>query len=240
MRMAGKYSLSLSNTDPLYYSNFRYEQINYPLVNLLCFDADGKRDYTTVEINRPVVGGGQKMKGLRVGDGLIYARWEGIDYQTVFSPEGVSEMPVRFEAFDDEVFTMKWSTLHGDFHYLHLIDNLTGADVDMLRASEYRFEGRTTDYVSRFKLVFDVTGIEEPDDPAPPLIGTSFAFQFGDELIVTGEGILQMFDLNGRCLLSTKAVGEQCSISLPQVSAGMYLLRLTGNRETRVQKLIIK
>ena len=221
-------------------SPFRDNMLNYPLVNLICYDQNNRVDITTVEINRPENGGGEKTKGLRTGDALIYARWDNTDYQVAFTPEGVSEVPVRFEAFDDQVFTIKWGTLHGDFHYLHLIDNLTGADVDMLRATEYRFEGRTTDYASRFKLVFNVTGIEEPDDPAPPLVATSFAFQFGDELIVTGEGTLQMFDLNGRCLLSTKAVGEQSSVSLPSVAAGMYLLRLTGNTETKVQKLIIK
>ncbi|MBQ6772162.1 MAG: T9SS type A sorting domain-containing protein [Bacteroidales bacterium] len=239
MRVAGKYTPNLGDTENLYHANFRNEQVNYPLVNLLCYDADGKRDYTTVEINRPDVGGGQKMKGLRIGDATICARWEGIDYQTAFTPEGVSEVPVRFEAFDDEVFTMKWNTLHGDFHYLHLIDNLTGADVDMLTAQEYKFEGRTTDYVSRFKLVFDVTGIEEPED------GTStdpvtFAFQMGDELIVNGAGVLQMFDITGRCLLSTQTAGAQSSVSLPKVAAGVYLLRMTGNQQSKIQKIIIK
>ena len=241
MRVAGKYSPDLDQAQTLYHSNFREEQVNYPLVNLLCFDANGKRDYTTVEINRPDVGGGQKMKGLRAGDGLLCARWEGVDYQTAFTPEGIREVPVRFEAFEDGIFTMKWSMLHGDFHYIHLVDNLTGADVDMQRATEYKFEGRTTDYTSRFKLVFEVTGIEEQDDENDPSTGSvSFAFQMGEELIVNGAGVLQMFDMTGRCLLSTQTVGDQSSVSLPRVAAGMYLLRLTGNQQNRIQKIIIK
>lgn len=239
MRVAGKYKSPIDPANPL--SNFRNEQVNYPLVNLLCFDAEGKRDYTTVEINRPDVGGGQKMKGLRLGDALLYARWDDVDYQTAFTPEGVREVPVRFEAIEDGIFTMKWNMLHGDFHYVHLIDNLAGADVDMLRATEYKFEGRTTDYASRFKLVFEVTGLEEPDDGDDPSAGSgSFAFQMGDELIVNGAGVLQMFDLTGRCLLSTQTAGDQSSVSLPRVAAGMYLLRLTGSQQNRIQKIIIK
>ena len=53
-----------------------------------------------------------------------------------------------------------------ELDYLHLIDNLTGEDVDLLApvsASEseaiqepvaYTFTAKTTDYASRFKLVF--------------------------------------------------------------------------------------
>ena len=236
MRVAGKYKSPIDPANPL--SNFRNEQINYPLVNLLCYDANDKRDYTTVEINRPDVGGGQKMKGLRNGTGQIYARWDDIDYQTAFTPEGVSEVPVRFEAFEDGVFTMRWSMLHGDFHYVHLIDNLAGADVDMLAAQEYKFEGRTTDYISRFKLVFKVTDVDEYKDDDPG--SKTFAFQMGDELIVNGAGILQMFDVTGRCLLSTQTAGAQSSVSLPKVAAGVYMLRLTGNQQNKVQKIIIK
>lgn len=233
MRVAGKWN----TTSGLGGSHFR-DRINYPLVNLLCYDANDKRDYTTVEINRPDVGGGQKMKGLRNGTGQIYARWDDIDYQTAFTPEGVSEVPVRFEAFEDGVFTMRWSMLHGDFHYVHLIDNLAGADVDMLTAQEYKFEGRTTDYISRFKLVFKVTDVDEYKDDDPG--SKTFAFQMGDELIVNGAGILQMFDVTGRCLLSTQTAGAQSSVSLPKVAAGVYMLRLTGNQQNKVQKIIIK
>lgn len=87
--------------------------------------------------------------------------------------------------------------------------------------------------------MFDCTGIEEPDDGTSTGPAT-FAFQVGDELIVNGEGMLQLFDLNGRCLMSKQAVGQQSSVSLPKVASGVYLLRLTGNKQVRVQKMVIK
>ncbi len=233
MRVAGKWN----TTSGLGGSHFR-DRINYPLVNLLCYDSNNKGDITTVEINRPEVGGGQKMKGLRSGKAILYSRFEDGDYQTLFAPEGVSEVPVRFEANEDDVFTMKWSMYNGNFNYVHLIDNLTGADVDMLAAQEYKFEGRTTDYISRFKLVFKVTDVDEYKDDDPG--SKTFAFQMGDELIVNGAGILQMFDVTGRCLLSTQTAGAQSSVSLPKVAAGVYMLRLTGNQQNKVQKIIIK
>ena len=221
-------------------SHFRYEQIDYPLVNLFCYDANGKRDYTTVEISRPEAGGGHKMENLCMSDAQIYARYNDDNYQILFAPEGVNVVPVRCKVIEDGYFTMRWSTYHGDFSYLHLIDNLTGADVDCLTTDEYKFEGKASDYNSRFKLVFDCTGIDEPEAPEPDEGPTVFAFQMGDELIVNGEGVLQMFDLNGRCLMTRQAVGQQSSVSLPQVAAGMYLLRLTSNKQVRVQKMVIK
>jgi hypothetical protein len=213
----------------------------YPLVNLLVVDANGNRDLAIVEINRPEAGGARKMKRMHAGNGILYPRWDNTDYQALFTPEGVNEVPVRLEAFEDGVFTMKWSMYNGDFHYAHLIDNLTGADIDLLNASEYKFEASTEDYVSRFMLVFNVTGINEPqtDDDDSSGQGT-FAFQFGDELVVTGKGTLLFFDLNGRCLLSTNVEGEQSSVALPKVARGVYLLRLTGSKQTQVQKIIIK
>ena len=221
-------------------STFRGQNLNYPLVNLLCYNSEGKRDVTTVEINRPDVGGGFKLKGMLNGKMLIYARWDNKDYQTAFTPVGIREVPVRFEVTEDDVFTMRWSTLHGDFHYLHLIDNMTGSDIDMLRATEYHFEGKTTDYKSRFKLVFEVTGLEEEDDNEDDNGSTiNFAFRMGDEIIVNGEGYFELFDMQGRRLTAKQLAGSQSSVSLPNVAAGVYLLRLTGDKQVKTQKMVI-
>ena len=225
------------------YGKFR-DNVDYPLVNLLCFDEDGERDLTTVEVNRPEVGGGEKMESLHKSKGMIYAQHEGESFQVLFAPEGVTTVPGRFEAKEDGVFTLNWHTLHGNFSYLHLIDNITGVDIDCLTADEYKFEGKTSDYMSRFKLVFRCEG-DEPEDPEDPDTPEDedpdhFAFIFGNELVVNGEGILQMFDIQGRCLMETQAIGSQSNHNLPRVSAGVYLLRLTGDKKVRVQKMVIK
>ena len=219
------------------YSYFRGQNLNYPLVNLLCYDVDGFYDLTTVEMNRPKLGGGEKLKDMRFGNSLLYASVDGTDYQTLFAPEGTSTVAVRFKASQNGVYTMRWETMHGDFQHLHLIDNLAGVDVDCLKQSEYRFEATTTDYLSRFKLVFDVTDVEENADEAE---SATFAFQMGDELVVNGSGELSVFDVQGRCIASQRLAGTQSSISLPRAASGMYILRLTGDKQVKTQKLIIK
>lgn len=228
MRVAGTAS-SLS-------SPYRSD-VNYPLVILNCYDPEGDYDKTKIEVNRPELGGGSKMHNLHNGNAKIYASFEGNDYQTLFTPEGVNEVPVRFEAMEDGVYTIKWETHNGNFHYLHLIDNLAGTDTDCLSKSEYKFEGKTSDYHSRFKLVFGCVGIEENDDSESD---TNFAFINGEELFINGAGDLYMFDITGRCVMSTRTAGEQASVSLPKVSAGVYLLRLEGGEQVKIQKIIIQ
>ena len=75
----------------------------------------------------------------------------------------VSTMPINFKAETDGTYTITVNVDHVEMAYLHLIDNLTGADVDLLaanggdtinRVSTYTFTAKTTDHESRFKLVF--------------------------------------------------------------------------------------
>ena len=206
-------------------------------MNLAVEDGRGRRDYTTVELDRPETGGGEKIQGLHAGDASLWVRHDDTDWQVAFTKPGTREVPVRFKAYQDGTFTLSWGAYNGYFSYLHLIDNLTGADIDCLQADEYRFEAKTSDYTSRFRLVFDFTGIEENDEPTEG--PTSFAFMMGDELIVNGEGVLQMFDLNGRQLLSTEIHGTQATVAMPKVADGIYVLRLTNGNQVRTQKMVI-
>ena len=72
---------------------------------------------------------------------------------------------------------------------------MTGADIDLLQTPNYTFEARTTDYESRFKLVFRVNEDNQNNND-------NFAFISNGQLIVNGEGVLQIFDALGRQLFS--------------------------------------
>ena len=143
---------------------------------------------------------------------------------------------MRFKAHADGTYKMSWSTLNGDFSYLHLIDNVTGTDTDCLLSEEYRFTATPHDYLSRFTLVFACTGVGEDIEPSNT---ANFAFMMGDELVVNGEGVLQVYDLNGRLLVERELHGTQSTLMLPSVSQGMYLLRLRSDNQVRVQKMVI-
>ena len=130
----------------------------------------------------------------------------------------------------------KPDTQNGTSSYLHLIDNLTGVDVDCLENEEYVFAADPSDYDSRFKLVFAYTGVEENEIELPD----NFAFFNGNDLIVNGEGRLECIDLQGRVLFVTDLYGTQNHVALPDFSSGMYLLSLRNGKQCMVQKIIIK
>lgn len=115
---------------------------------------------------------------------------------------------------------------------LTLIDNLTGAHVDLLSTSAYTFEAKTTDYASRFRLVFSAN--DESDDGAP------FAFVSNGNIIVNGTGTLQMFDILGKELVRKEfsTLNSQCSTL--NYTPGVYVLRLINGNDVKTQKIIIE
>jgi hypothetical protein len=213
------------------------ERPAYPLVNLFASEANGNESMVTVELGRPEKGGAKLMADLHVSRGQLWCHYDDVDYALAFTQPGVSELPIRFKTTEEAEYTMTWSTHNGDFSYLHLIDNITGVNVDCLSQNSYKFSSKPDDFTSRFRLVFDYTGIEEPMTPAEDQ--TSFAFMMGDELVVNGEGTLHMFDISGRLLASKELHGPQSSVSLPQVSAGIYVLRLNTADGTKIQKIVV-
>lgn len=217
-------------------STFRgEEQPAYPLVNLAVTEADGSREFVTIELDRPDNGGAVKMKGLRNGSSLIYTHVDGEDYSIAFMPVGTTTAAVRFETLDEGTFTMNWNTQNGAFSYLHLIDNKTGMDIDCLASGEYRFKASPEDYASRFKLVFSYTGVEEAEAEAE-----DFAFLMNGILVINGEGTADIFDLTGRLVSSTRLTGSQNTLSLPALTQGLYMIRLSNGNGSKVQKIVIK
>lgn len=222
-----------------YHTTFRGEEEmpHYPLVNLILSERSGICDYAVVELNRPEAGGARKVKSLKLGKGQIYAHYADEDYALAFVKSGETSVPVRFTTSENGTFALGWNTQNATFGYLHLIDNLTGVDVDCLATDRYVFTATPDDYESRFKLVFQFTGVDENADVEP---AQQFAFFHGDNLVVNGEGRLECLDLQGRVVFATDIYGPQSLVSLPKFAAGMYLLQLHGGKQTAVQKIIVK
>ena len=94
-------------------------------------------------------------------DTKIYIPQDGQDFAVVNSSRENS-IPVSFKAEKNGTYTFNVEMDHVTMEYLHLIDNMTGTDVNLLETPAYSFEARTTDNASRFTLVFRATaGVEE-------------------------------------------------------------------------------
>ncbi|MCQ2305865.1 MAG: leucine-rich repeat domain-containing protein [Bacteroidales bacterium] len=154
------------------------------------------------------------------------------------------EMPLSFKAAKNGSYTITVNTENVDAEYLHLIDNLTGADVDLLAAAastcsasttgsaSYSFEAKTDDYASRFKLVFGVK-----DDAASAGSAGDFAYISNGEIIIINEGraTLQVIDVLGR-IVSSEEINGNCRISTNGMTAGLYILNLNG----KTQKIVVE
>ena len=221
--------------------DFRDGQPRYPLVNLFATDGHGNRDMVTVELGRPDKGGAPKQQALRTSTGSLWCRYEDEDYAIVFTQPGLDAANIRFASDEDGEYTMTWSTHNGEFSYLHLIDNMTGADIDCLSQSEYTFSARESDYKSRFRLLFDYTGLEENEDGSSTSTGAeTFAYYANGEIHLTGtpdgKARLQIIDMTGRTIVSRDGVH---TVSTNTMAPGVYVLRLTDGNGTRIQKIIL-
>ena len=144
-------------------------------------------------------------------------------------------MPIKFKASENGSYTLSVDVENVDLDYLHLIDNKTGADVDLLATPNYTFDARTTDYSSRFRLVFSANQGDCPSTGSEP-----FAYYNGSEWVVSNEGraTLQVIDMLGR-VLSSETIAGNATIRIEQ-PAGVYLMRLVNNNDVKTQKVVVK
>ena len=155
----------------------------------------------------------------------LYIPRDGKDY-AIASVERKGEMPVNFEAMEMGSYTIN---VEGeDLTGAYLVDKIEGAVIDLSINTSYTFIGASSDRKDRFTLVFDAKANDFADE--------NFAYQSGNEIVVSGEGTLQVFDVAGRMVTSTSVNGVETLDSMPQ---GVYIFRLIGS-EVRTQKIVIR
>lgn len=161
-------------------------------------------------------------------DANIYIPQNGKEYAIAYS-DAQGEMPLNFKAVTNGSYTLTVNPEGLEMDYLHLIDNLTGANIDLLQTPSYTFDARTTDYASRFKLVFNANGAEDNND---------FAFIDGNgNIIINGSGMVQIIDMLGRVLVTRDAnnlIGTQGLVG------GVYVLRLINGDHVKTQKIVVR
>ena len=158
---------------------------------------------------------------------------DGQDYAVAYA-EGMSEMPVNFAAAQDDTYTLSVENEGLDLDYLHLIDNMTGEDVDLLATPSYTFEGKTTDYASRFRLLFAPICEDADGD------NDIFAYYADGEIRLVGEthvhASLQVMDMTGRVIVCSDIARN---ISTAGMTPDVYVLRLIDGETIQTQKIVL-
>lgn len=145
------------------------------------------------------------------------------------------EMPLNFKASKNGEYTLTINPEAVELDYLHLIDNLTGADVDLLQTPAYSFTAKTTDYTSRFRLVFFAN-----DASSDPASDAPFAFISNGSIVIIGaeaDAVLQIVDMQGRIIVCCDAAHH---VSIDGMTSGVYVLRLIEGESIRTQKIVIE
>ena len=167
---------------------------------------------------------------------IIYVPEDDKEYAIAYR-EGANMMPLCFTTAKNDIFTLNFDTRGYNGNYLHLIDNATGADIDLLAATStgsvasYTFNSADAHYAARFKIVF----AEEATND----IADSFAFISNSELIITGTGTLQVFDMLGRQIF-TRKVNSSLQIPNTSLNPGVYVLRLCNGNDVKTQKIVVR
>ena len=175
---------------------------------------------------------GMEKYALDSDKGSKIALWqEGQDFAVAYT-NGQDEMPINFKATQNGMYSISIEANSLDLDYLHLIDNLTGNDVDLLATPSYTFEATTSDYASRFRLLFA---------PAEEAIAISdnFGFFANGHLHIFNQGNarLQLIDMTGHILLAETLQGS-LDKALDLVP-GVYVVRLVSEKDTRSMKIVV-
>lgn len=159
----------------------------------------------------------------------VYIEKDNKDYAVVNADE-MGEMPVNFKAESNGNYTISFNTENVEFGYLHLIDNMTGDDVDLLSTPSYSFDAKVTDYASRFKLVF-AAGNANDDN---------FAFYNNGNIVINNEGnaILNIVDVLGRTISSQNINGSE-NVTI-NAKAGVYMIQLIQGNNVKTQKIVVE
>ena len=111
------------------------------------------------------------------------------------------------------------ASLNGVF----LIDKLDNSITDLSVENKYSFIGSVTDNSDRFVIVFKNSQYSD-----------NFVYQSCSDIIVNGDGELQVFDVMGRMIMNQHINGVEMVRKPSQT--GVYIFRLNG----KSQKIVIK
>lgn len=165
----------------------------------------------------------------------LHIQQDGSEYAIAYS-EKHGEVPLGFKVAQNGAYVLTVIPENVNVEYLHLIDRITGADIDLLSVNKYSFNATTNDDELRFRLVFSAYGLPEVTEDADQ----DFAYLSNGSLIINGEGTLQIIDALGRILKSEKLSTLSSQLSTLNFKPGVYVLRLIDGENTKTQKIVIK
>lgn len=162
---------------------------------------------------------------------MLYVIQNGENFASANLSADEDIIQLGFEAKIMGKYTLTFKS-DSNMSYMHLIDKVTGADVDMLTDNEYSFIGTDNDDNDRFIVkLSENAGIATVESD-------TFAWQSGNDIIVNGNGELQIFDVTGRMVMTQHINGVETvqTQNLVSLQCGVYIFKM--NEKT--QKIVVR
>ena len=153
------------------------------------------------------------------------------EYAIAHLDDDCESIDLVFRTMKEDYYQLTFEVTDMTFDYLHLIDFVTGNNIDLLNEHSYMFYANGTEDENRFKLMCrDFTGISENT------VNGNFAHVSGNNIVVIGEGTLEVIDMTGR-IVKTLTVNGIETVKNP--SDGIYVLRFVNGDTVKTQKIVV-
>lgn len=174
--------------------------------------------------------GFDKLQNFNDAVATVYVQNEGKNYGIYNCDENVQEVELQFNANKMGSYTISIEP-DGKFESVTLVDRFTGTETNML-LEDYSFTAMSTDNNNRFIVKLKASGqkVEENDN---------FVYQNGEDLIVNGEGTVQIIDVMGRILYSNDVESTNGRIDVSNLNRATYIVRCINGNEVKSQKIVV-
>ncbi len=172
--------------------------------------------------------GFSKLNNLNENIAEIYVENAGGKYGIFSFDEDVNEVKLGFKASKTGTHIIRIDA-DGKYEYITLVDNITGVETDMLK-NEYSFTVLSTNEKrDRFTVKFGKKAEVENDN---------FVYQSGSELIIEGNGSVQIIDVMGRVVYNNELSGNT-RVNITHLNKAAYIVRRVDGSNVNTQKIII-
>lgn len=214
------------------YNNSSKEEKEYRFIDVIAYNSEGK-DNVIVNFNEEKMPGFRKLDNFNENIANIYLLQDDGKYGINTYQEDIKKIPIYFDAKEMGNYTISIEA-DGKFDYVHLVDKMTGEDVDMLLEKEYSFMARDNDNPGRF--VLKLTADNSDND-----LSERFVYVNDDELIFFGvddDAQINIYDVTGRSIMNLNCDANS-RVNVEALNSGMYIIHSLDNHGIRVQKVVL-
>ncbi|MBR4838649.1 MAG: T9SS type A sorting domain-containing protein [Bacteroidales bacterium] len=130
-------------------------------------------------------------------------------------------------------FTLSFEFMNVDFEDIYLLDNFNGEVTNLNITPSYTFHANGDEAENRFTVIArGIDGIGEQTGNA------LFAYATMGGIMVTGYGMLEVFDMTGRMVGREEVSGS--SLVCNGIATGVYVMRLVNGERVNTQRIVIK